>query len=110
MAMLVGIGLGDRTRTCGLTLPKRELYQLSYTQFGRSREGNVFHNGPEYTQNLERVVGIEPNSTQFGKLVSHLGLTRNWLLVHGTFTSVVLHAMCMAFQIPNSTNTTEDFS
>lgn len=26
--------------------------------------------------NLERVVGVEPNSTQFGKLVSHLGLTR----------------------------------
>ena len=45
MAMLSGVGngLGDRTRTCGLTLPKRELYQLSYTQFGRSREGNVFH-------------------------------------------------------------------
>jgi hypothetical protein len=39
------IGLGDRTRTCGLTLPKRELYQLSYTQFGRSREGNVLHSG-----------------------------------------------------------------
>ena len=37
--------------------------------------------GVEYTQNLERVVGVEPNSTQFGKLVSHLGLTRNWLLV-----------------------------
>ena len=46
------IGLGDRTRTCGLTLPKRELYQLSYTQFGRSREGNVFHNGSQYTQEL----------------------------------------------------------
>lgn len=40
------IGLCDRDRTCDLTLPKRVLYQLSYTQLCRSRvDGLGFHDG-----------------------------------------------------------------
>ena len=32
---------------------------------------------------LERIVGVEPNSTQLGRLVSHLGLTRNLVAGRG---------------------------
>lgn len=42
-AAISRIGLGDRDRTCGLTLPKRVLYLLSYTQRSRSRLRNGLH-------------------------------------------------------------------
>lgn len=55
------IGLSDRLRTCDLTLPKRALYHLSYTQNSRSRLENGFHNGSKYTQNWFRgFLHLEP--------------------------------------------------
>ena len=39
------VGLDERFRTFDLTLPKRALYHLSYTQNSRSRLRNFFHDG-----------------------------------------------------------------
>lgn len=56
-------------------------------------------------------MGIEPNSTQFGKLVSHLGLTRNWLLATGWVQAYEpVHPYgSLLHQVASLTNTTEDW-
>ena len=54
---------------------------------------------------------VELNSTQLGRLVSHLGLTRNWLLVTGWVQAYepVHPSGSLLHQVASLTNTTEDY-